>query len=87
MYYDPRRDPHGLKHNPMTALVVPRPIRKPRRKNRCWSRLSTASCPGLLTEFASNEGGSRNHRLDLRERYVSRQILQSAVGGYDDPLR
>lgn len=26
MYYDPRRDPHGLKHNPMTALVVPRPI-------------------------------------------------------------
>jgi flavin reductase (DIM6/NTAB) family NADH-FMN oxidoreductase RutF len=26
MYYDPRRDPHSLKHNPMTALVVPRPI-------------------------------------------------------------
>ncbi|MBM3530569.1 MAG: flavin reductase family protein [Alphaproteobacteria bacterium] len=26
MYYDPRRDPHGLKHNPMTALVAPRPI-------------------------------------------------------------
>ena len=26
MYYDPRRDKHGLSHNPMTALVVPRPI-------------------------------------------------------------
>ena len=26
MYYDPRRDKHGFKHNPMTALVVPRPI-------------------------------------------------------------
>jgi len=26
MYYDPRHDSHGLKHNPMTALVVPRPI-------------------------------------------------------------
>jgi flavin reductase (DIM6/NTAB) family NADH-FMN oxidoreductase RutF len=26
MYYDPRRDSHGFKHNPITALVVPRPI-------------------------------------------------------------
>jgi flavin reductase (DIM6/NTAB) family NADH-FMN oxidoreductase RutF len=26
MYYDPRRSNHGLSHNPMTALVVPRPI-------------------------------------------------------------
>jgi flavin reductase (DIM6/NTAB) family NADH-FMN oxidoreductase RutF len=26
MYYDPRRGGHGLSHNPMTALVVPRPI-------------------------------------------------------------
>src|SRR5262245_18540369 len=26
MYYDPRRQGHGLSHNPMTALVVPRPI-------------------------------------------------------------
>ena len=26
MYYDPRRNTHGLSHNPMTALVVPRPI-------------------------------------------------------------
>lgn len=26
MYYDPRREKHGFKHNPMTALVVPRPI-------------------------------------------------------------
>jgi flavin reductase (DIM6/NTAB) family NADH-FMN oxidoreductase RutF len=26
MYYDPRRNDHGLSHNPMTALVVPRPI-------------------------------------------------------------
>jgi flavin reductase (DIM6/NTAB) family NADH-FMN oxidoreductase RutF len=26
MYYDPRRNNHGLSHNPMTALVVPRPI-------------------------------------------------------------
>jgi flavin reductase (DIM6/NTAB) family NADH-FMN oxidoreductase RutF len=26
MYYDPRRDGHGLSHNPITALVVPRPI-------------------------------------------------------------
>lgn len=26
MYYDPRRNHHGLSHNPMTALVVPRPI-------------------------------------------------------------
>lgn len=26
MFYDPRRDKHGLSHNPMTALVVPRPI-------------------------------------------------------------
>lgn len=26
MFYDPRRDKHGLTHNPMTALVVPRPI-------------------------------------------------------------
>jgi hypothetical protein len=27
MYYDPRRNTHGLSHNPMTALVVPRPKR------------------------------------------------------------
>lgn len=26
MYYDPRADEHGLPHNPITALVVPRPI-------------------------------------------------------------
>jgi flavin reductase (DIM6/NTAB) family NADH-FMN oxidoreductase RutF len=26
MYYDPRCNDHGLSHNPMTALVVPRPI-------------------------------------------------------------
>jgi flavin reductase (DIM6/NTAB) family NADH-FMN oxidoreductase RutF len=26
MYYDPRLGGHGFKHNPMTALVVPRPI-------------------------------------------------------------
>jgi flavin reductase (DIM6/NTAB) family NADH-FMN oxidoreductase RutF len=26
MFYDPRRDSHGLAHNPITALVVPRPI-------------------------------------------------------------
>ena len=26
MFYDPRRNSHGLSHNPMTALVVPRPI-------------------------------------------------------------
>jgi flavin reductase (DIM6/NTAB) family NADH-FMN oxidoreductase RutF len=26
MFYDPRRNNHGLSHNPMTALVVPRPI-------------------------------------------------------------
>jgi flavin reductase (DIM6/NTAB) family NADH-FMN oxidoreductase RutF len=26
MYYDPRRDGHGLSHNPITSLVVPRPI-------------------------------------------------------------
>jgi flavin reductase (DIM6/NTAB) family NADH-FMN oxidoreductase RutF len=26
MYYDPRRNDHGLSHNPITALVVPRPI-------------------------------------------------------------
>ena len=26
MYYDPRRNNHGLSHNPITALVVPRPI-------------------------------------------------------------
>jgi flavin reductase (DIM6/NTAB) family NADH-FMN oxidoreductase RutF len=26
MYYDPRRNNHGFSHNPMTALVVPRPI-------------------------------------------------------------
>jgi flavin reductase (DIM6/NTAB) family NADH-FMN oxidoreductase RutF len=26
MFYDARRDKHGLSHNPMTALVVPRPI-------------------------------------------------------------
>jgi flavin reductase (DIM6/NTAB) family NADH-FMN oxidoreductase RutF len=26
MFYDPRTDPHGLAHSPVTALVVPRPI-------------------------------------------------------------
>jgi flavin reductase (DIM6/NTAB) family NADH-FMN oxidoreductase RutF len=26
MYYDPRRNNHGLSHNPITALIVPRPI-------------------------------------------------------------
>jgi flavin reductase (DIM6/NTAB) family NADH-FMN oxidoreductase RutF len=26
MFYDPRRNDHGLPHNPWTALVVPRPI-------------------------------------------------------------
>lgn len=26
MFYDPRTDPHGLAHNPWTALIVPRPI-------------------------------------------------------------
>src|SRR5262245_18969527 len=26
MQYDPRSEPHGLKHHPATALVVPRPI-------------------------------------------------------------
>jgi flavin reductase (DIM6/NTAB) family NADH-FMN oxidoreductase RutF len=26
MYYDPRKNDHGLPHNPFTALVVPRPI-------------------------------------------------------------
>src|SRR5262245_30432711 len=26
MYFDPRTEPHGLKHSPYTALVVPRPI-------------------------------------------------------------
>jgi flavin reductase (DIM6/NTAB) family NADH-FMN oxidoreductase RutF len=26
MFYDPRKDPHGLPHNPWTALVTPRPI-------------------------------------------------------------
>lgn len=26
MFYDPRTEPHGLAHNPYTALVVPRPI-------------------------------------------------------------
>jgi flavin reductase (DIM6/NTAB) family NADH-FMN oxidoreductase RutF len=26
MFYDPRRNDHGLSHNPWTALVVPRPI-------------------------------------------------------------
>jgi flavin reductase (DIM6/NTAB) family NADH-FMN oxidoreductase RutF len=26
MYYDPRREKHGLRHSPVTALVVPRPI-------------------------------------------------------------
>ena len=26
MYYDPRRNDHGLSHNPITALIVPRPI-------------------------------------------------------------
>ena len=26
MFYDPRSEPHGLAHNPWTALVVPRPI-------------------------------------------------------------
>lgn len=26
MFYDPRSEPHGLAHNPWTALIVPRPI-------------------------------------------------------------
>ena len=26
MFYDPRRNAHGLSHNPITALVAPRPI-------------------------------------------------------------
>ena len=26
MFYDPRREPHGLPHDPFTALVAPRPI-------------------------------------------------------------
>jgi len=26
MHYDPRSEPHGLPHDPFTALVVPRPI-------------------------------------------------------------
>lgn len=26
MYYDPRRNDHGFSHNPITALVIPRPI-------------------------------------------------------------
>lgn len=26
MFYDPRRDPHGLPHDPFLALVAPRPI-------------------------------------------------------------
>ncbi len=26
MFYDPRTEKHGLKHSPVTALVVPRPI-------------------------------------------------------------
>ncbi|MEQ9815046.1 MAG: flavin reductase family protein [Azospirillaceae bacterium] len=26
MFYDPRSEPHGLPHDPWTALVVPRPI-------------------------------------------------------------
>jgi flavin reductase (DIM6/NTAB) family NADH-FMN oxidoreductase RutF len=26
MYFDPRTEPHGLRHSPYTALVVPRPI-------------------------------------------------------------
>jgi flavin reductase (DIM6/NTAB) family NADH-FMN oxidoreductase RutF len=26
MFYDPRTEPHGLAHTPITALVVPRPI-------------------------------------------------------------
>ncbi len=26
MFYDPRSEPHGLPHNPWTALVTPRPI-------------------------------------------------------------
>jgi flavin reductase (DIM6/NTAB) family NADH-FMN oxidoreductase RutF len=26
MFYDPRHEPHGLPHSPLTALVVPRPI-------------------------------------------------------------
>jgi len=26
MYYDPRHEKHGLRHSPVTALVVPRPI-------------------------------------------------------------
>ncbi len=26
MFYDPRKDDHGLPHNPLNALVIPRPI-------------------------------------------------------------
>lgn len=26
MFYDPRSEPHGLAHNPVTSLVMPRPI-------------------------------------------------------------
>lgn len=26
MFYDPRTEPHGLPHNPWTALITPRPI-------------------------------------------------------------
>jgi flavin reductase (DIM6/NTAB) family NADH-FMN oxidoreductase RutF len=38
MYYDPRRNDHGLPRNPMLALVVPRPIG--------W--ISTVSCAGVV---------------------------------------
>ena len=26
MFYDPRKSPHGLPHNPLNSLVLPRPI-------------------------------------------------------------
>ena len=38
MYYDPRKNDHGLPHNPFTALVVPRPIG--------W--ISTVSTSGIV---------------------------------------
>ncbi len=38
MYYDPRTQPHGLRHDPYNALVVPRPIG--------W--ISTVSAEGIV---------------------------------------
>ncbi len=38
MFYDPRTEKHGLKHSPITALVVPRPI----------SWISTISPEGIV---------------------------------------